>query len=53
MTEGELRNLIAQMNQQLESFPRQNKNCIEYYEKYKMKYDELHSKFTQQQKTEE
>jgi structural maintenance of chromosome 3 (chondroitin sulfate proteoglycan 6) len=37
----------------LESFPRQNKNCIEYFEKYNLKYDELHSKFTQHQKMED
>ena len=40
------------MNSQLEKFPRQNKNCVEYYEKYKTKYDELDSKFSQQENTE-
>ena len=49
----ELRRKIADLNKQLEAFPRQNKNCIEYFEKYKLKYEELDSKFTQQQKTED
>jgi len=42
----ELRRLIGVSNKELEAFPRQNKNCIEYYEKYKLKYEELDSKFT-------
>ena len=49
----ELRRQIGVRNKELEAFPRQNKNCIEYYEKYKLKYEELDSKFTQQQKTED
>lgn len=53
MTQAELRKLIGEQNKQLETFPRQNKNCVEYYEKYKLKYEELDSKFTQQQKTED
>ena len=47
MSQIELRTLIGEQNKQLETFPRQNKNCIEYYEKYKLKYEELDSKFTQ------
>lgn len=46
MTPMELRTLIGEKNKELETFPRQNKNCIEYYEKYKLKYEELDSKFT-------
>jgi len=53
MSQAELRKQIAELNKQLEAFPRQNKNCIEYFEKYKLKYEELDSKFTQQQKTED
>merc|ERR1712166_579651 len=33
MTPMELRTLIGEKNKELETFPRQNKNCIEYYEK--------------------
>ena len=47
MSQIALRTLIGEQNKQLETFPRQNKNCIEYYEKYKLKYEELDSKFTQ------
>ena len=46
LDQGELRRLIGVRNKELEAFPRQNKNCIEYYEKYKLKYEELDSKFT-------
>lgn len=46
MNPMELRTLIGEKNKELETFPRQNKNCIEYYEKYKLKYEELDSKFT-------
>jgi chromosome segregation ATPase len=46
MTPMALRTLIGEKNKELETFPRQNKNCIEYYEKYKLKYEELDSKFT-------
>ena len=53
LDQNELRRLIGEKNKQLESFPRQNKNCIEYYEKYKLKFEELDSKFIQQQKTED
>ena len=53
LDQGELRRLIGVRNKELEAFPRQNKNCIEYYEKYKLKYEELDSKFTQQQRTED
>ena len=53
MTHLDLRKDIGEMNKQLETFPRQNKNCVEYYEKYSLKYEELDSKFTQQQKTED
>ena len=47
MTQAELRQQIADKNKELETFPRQNRNCIEYYEKYKLKFEELNSKFTQ------
>lgn len=53
LTQADLRKLIAELNTQLDAFPRQNKNCVEFYEKYKLKYEELDSKFEQQQKTEE
>lgn len=46
LDQSELRRLIGVRNKELEAFPRQNKNCIEYYEKYKLKYEELDSKFT-------
>jgi hypothetical protein len=48
MSQPDLRRLIGEKNLALEAFPRQNKNCIEYYEKYSLKYEELDSKFTQQ-----
>jgi chromosome segregation ATPase len=44
----DLRKDIGDMNKQLEAFPRQNKNCVEYYEKYSLKYEELQTKFTSQ-----
>ena len=53
MSFQDLRKEISDMNKQLEAFPRQNKNCVEYYEKYSLKYEELQTKFTSQQKTEE
>ena len=53
MTQAELRQLIGDKNKELETFPRQNRNCIDYHEKYKLKYEELDSKFEQQQKTED
>ena len=53
VAQGDLRKLIADLNAQMEAYPRQNKNCVEFYEKYKLKYEELDSKFEQQQKTEE
>ena len=53
MSQAELRKEIGALNRLLEQYPRQNKNCIEYFEKYKLKYEELDSKFTQQEKTEE
>ena len=46
LSQPELRKMIGDLNKQLESFPRQNKNCIEYFEKYKLKFEELSSKFT-------
>lgn len=52
ISNSDLRNLIGDQNKLMETFPRQNKNCIEYYEKYNLKYEELESKFTQQEKTE-
>ena len=48
LDQAELRTQIGERNKQLEAFPRQNKNCVDYYEKYKLKYEELDSKFTQQ-----
>jgi chromosome segregation ATPase len=53
LDQNELRRQIAEKNKELEGYPRQNKNCVEYYEKYNHKYQELQSKFTQQQKTED
>ena len=48
MSFQELRKEISDLNKQLETFPRQNKNCVEYYEKYSLKYEELQTKFTSQ-----
>ena len=53
LSQAELKTMIAELNKELETFPRQNKNCIEYYEKYKLKFEELSSKFSQQHQTEE
>ena len=52
LSQSDLRKLIGDQNKKLETFPRQNKNCIEYYEKYRLKYEELDSKFGSQKKTE-
>lgn len=41
----QLRSLIAEKNQALEAFPRQNRNCVEYFEKYTKKFDELRGKY--------
>ena len=44
--------MIADKNKELESYPRQNKNCIEYFTKYSEKHQDYMSKFEQYLKTE-
>ena len=48
----QLRTLIAEKNQALEAFPRQNRNCLEYFEKYTKKFEELRGKYCNQEKIE-
>lgn len=47
--QNDLKRLIGEKNKQLQQFPRQNRNCIDYFEKYKLKYEELESKFKHQE----
>jgi chromosome segregation ATPase len=48
MTVPRLRALIGEKNQALEAFPRQNRNCLDYFERYTKKFDELRGKYANQ-----
>lgn len=52
LTVAQIKQIITEKNKEMEAYPRQNKNCIEFYTKYSEKYSDYCSKFQQQIKTE-
>ena len=42
---AELKSQIFKKQEEMERFPRQNSNCVEYFDRYQAKFAELDEKF--------